>query len=188
MSNSDQKAKAKDIAALREWWAGDREKPFLLSAEGRDYCACYLLFNTAIEKFGLSLKCLLAWLAEQLPFSSSKVFLYKLAGVKMGMDVFISPGVVIDPLYPELVELGDGCLLGLGAMILTHEYTAKESRIGRVRIGRDSVIGARAVVRSGVSIGEGCTIGACSFVNKDVPDGASVAGVPAKAIEAKGAR
>lgn len=93
--------------------------------------------------------------------------------------------MVIDPIYSDLVELDDGCVLGLDAMLLAHEYTAHDSRLGRVAVGKDSVIGARAVVRAGVTIGSGSTVGACSFVNRDVPDGASVGGVPARILKGK---
>jgi acetyltransferase-like isoleucine patch superfamily enzyme len=41
--------------------------------------------------------------------------------------------------------------------------------MGRVRIGKGSVIGGYAVVRAGVSIGEKATVGFLSYVNNDVP-------------------
>lgn len=41
-------------------------------------------------------------------------------------------------------------------------------------------IGANSVVMGGVTIGKNAFIGALSLVNKDVPDGAVVAGIPAR--------
>ena len=50
-------------------------------------------------------------------------------------------------------------------------------------IGNDVWIGVDAIVRRGVKIGNGAIIGANSFVNRDVPDFAVVAGSPAKIIK-----
>ncbi len=50
-------------------------------------------------------------------------------------------------------------------------------------IGYDVWIGAQCYVRQGVHIGNGVVIGSNSFVNKDVPDYAIVAGSPAKIIK-----
>ena len=49
-------------------------------------------------------------------------------------------------------------------------------------IGNDVWIGQRAMVMSGVAVGDGAVIGAGAIVTKDVPPYAIVAGVPAKII------
>lgn len=49
-------------------------------------------------------------------------------------------------------------------------------------IGHDVWIGAGCLIKRGVKIGNGAIVGANSFVNKDVPDFAVVAGSPAKII------
>lgn len=50
-------------------------------------------------------------------------------------------------------------------------------------IGHDVWIGVDSIIRRGVKIGNGAIIGANSFVNKNVPDFAIVAGSPAKIIK-----
>ena len=50
-------------------------------------------------------------------------------------------------------------------------------------IGNDVWVAAGAIIRQGVKIGDGAVIGANSFVNKDVPPYAIVAGSPAKIIK-----
>jgi maltose O-acetyltransferase len=55
-----------------------------------------------------------------------------------------------------------------------------------VTIGADCWIGGGAVVLPGVTIGDGATIGANAVVTRDVPAGATVAGVPARLIEPRG--
>ncbi|TAN63279.1 MAG: sugar acetyltransferase, partial [Magnetospirillum sp.] len=51
---------------------------------------------------------------------------------------------------------------------------------GGVQIGESSHIGTGAVVIEGIRIGKGCVVAAGAVVIDDVPDGALVAGVPAK--------
>ena len=53
----------------------------------------------------------------------------------------------------------------------------------RTSIGNDVWIGAQRYIRMGVKIGDGAVVGANSFVNKDVPPYAIVAGSPAKIIK-----
>lgn len=52
----------------------------------------------------------------------------------------------------------------------------------RTMIGNDVWIGRNVVVRQGVKVGDGAIIGANSFVNRDVPSYAIVAGQPARLI------
>lgn len=58
---------------------------------------------------------------------------------------------------------------------------AMEKR-GGVRIGKGCWIGTRATILDGVTIGDNAIVGAHSLVRSDVPDGAVVAGVPAKIL------
>ena len=54
---------------------------------------------------------------------------------------------------------------------------------GDIEIGDDVWIGTRATILSGVSIGQGAVIAACSVVTKDVPPYAIVGGNPAHIIK-----
>jgi acetyltransferase-like isoleucine patch superfamily enzyme len=53
---------------------------------------------------------------------------------------------------------------------------------GRIQIGNDVWIGARAIILDGVTIGDGAIVGAGAVVTKDVPAYAVVGGVPAKVL------
>ena len=54
---------------------------------------------------------------------------------------------------------------------------------GQTIIGNDVWIGFNATIMSGVQIGNGSVVGACSVVSKDVPPYAVVAGNPAKVVK-----
>lgn len=92
------------------------------------------------------------------------------------------------------VEVGNYCCFGpdvhIGGMqhsywwysmspLLSDECKLPEKTI----IGNDVWIAAGCIIKQGVKIGDGAVIGANSFVNKDVPPFAIVAGSPAKIIK-----
>ncbi len=51
-----------------------------------------------------------------------------------------------------------------------------------IRIGKHSILGSGITVMPGVTVGEGCAIGACSLVLKDCDPWTIYAGIPAKPI------
>ena len=53
----------------------------------------------------------------------------------------------------------------------------------RAYIGNDVWIAGGAIIKQGVTIGDGSVVGALSFVNKDVPENSIVIGSPAKVIK-----
>ena len=117
------------------------------------------------------------------PPLETKNMLYRLLlGVKVGKEVVISPDVILDPFYPELLEIGDGCLIGWGARIFTHEFWPDRVLIRPVRLGRKVLIGGFCVIRPGVSIADHVVIAASSFVNKSILEKGVYGGVPARPI------
>lgn len=97
--------------------------------------------------------------------------------------VLIQVGVVVS----TDVSIGVGCLINYGAT-LGHDVVMQEFAVvlpgarisGEVSIGSRSTIGAGAVVLPGVRIGSDCRIGAGAVVTRDVGDGMTVVGVPAR--------
>ena len=68
--------------------------------------------------------------------------------------------------------------ISTNGMLCKHNLTNKDCIIGN-----DVWIGVDSIIRRGVKIGNCAVIGANSFVNKDVPDFAVVAGNPARIIK-----
>ncbi|KAJ5584664.1 maltose/galactoside acetyltransferase [Penicillium hispanicum] len=105
--------------------------------------------------------------------------------VVIGRDCFINWNVTI--LDTSLVIIGDRVQMGPNVGIFTagHETSILSRRkmveFGHpVKIGDDCWIGGNVVILPGVSIGEGCTIGAGSVVTKDIPPFSVAVGSPCK--------
>ena len=118
-----------------------------------------------------------------IPSLSLKRILLSSLGMKVGKNAAIGLGVQFDIFFPELIELGENCIIGYGATVLAHEFLIEELRTGKVRIGKNVMIGANSTVLPGVNIGDNSTVSACSLVNKDIPVGAFVGGVPARILK-----
>ncbi len=83
------------------------------------------------------------------------------------------------------VVIGDGTIIAWDCCILDRDYHKLGSdteTLRPVHIGKHVWIGCHALVLKGVTIGDGAVIAAGSVVTKDVPEGALVAGNPAKVI------
>ena len=90
------------------------------------------------------------------------------------------------------VTLGDGVFVGHGVMFVNDKVPRVLNERGEhqgaddwemlpTRVGDGASIGSGAVILGGLSIGAGALIGAGAVVTRDVPPGAVVAGVPARA-------
>jgi len=84
------------------------------------------------------------------------------------------------------IEIGVGATVAQEAYLSagTHDFTSPEIPLmtGRITIGADAFIGARAFVMPGITIGERSVIGACSVVTKDVPPDSFAAGNPCRVL------
>ena len=134
---------------------------------------------------GMLLRSFLGEILMKAPPCSLKNNLYRLLGVKIGKDVVIGPNAFLDLLFPELIIIKDGVILGWGCKIFTHGFLKKELRLGRVCIKEGTVIGAGSTVKGGETIGSDVIVSLCSLVNKDIKNGETIGGVPAEPIEIK---
>ena len=79
-------------------------------------------------------------------------------------------GVVIE----DNVQIGSHCSI--------YSISTIDKKEGAVVLKNNCKIGSHSVIMPGLTIGENSIIGACSFVNQDIPDNVIAAGVPAKVI------
>ena len=122
------------------------------------------------------------------------------AGSRIGTFVEIQAGAVVGAhckvqshsFICEGVTLADGVFVGHGVMFINDKRPRSRAPGGGlagpadwellpIGIGEDTAIGSGALILGGVTIGREATIGAGAVVTADVPDGATVAGVPARA-------
>lgn len=114
--------------------------------------------------------------------------IYRLFGVKLGKDVAIAYNCFFDPLHPELVEIGDGTLVGSDCEFASHSIVNTFWELGRCKIGKNCMIGAYSLVGAGITIGDNVVLGAKSMPTKDIPSNQFWAGTPAKLIRETGVR
>lgn len=117
--------------------------------------------------------------------TSLRVKFYKWGGVSIKGRCFIGSHVHFDGIYPNLIEIGEGCIITSGTHILTHFFNTNDRNFyaGKVRIGNNVFIGMNTLIVNSVDIGDNAVIGAGSIVNRDIPAGEVWAGNPARIIK-----
>ena len=78
------------------------------------------------------------------------------------------------------ITIGDNVEIGGGCHI--YSETTIDMKKGEVNLKKNCKIGAHSVIMPGVTIGENSIIGACSFINKNIPDNVIAYGTPCKVI------
>jgi acetyltransferase-like isoleucine patch superfamily enzyme len=118
-----------------------------------------------------------------------------LGRIEIGSRVHIAANVIVGS--RESVIIGDFAAIAAGAKIYSNsevplpglhmsgpmvpeKHKSFESK--PIELGKDSVVGANAVLLPGANLGEGSILGALSFLNKTVPNWEIWAGAPARRI------
>jgi len=80
-------------------------------------------------------------------------------------------GVVIG----DYVQIGSHCSL--------YSVSTIDNKEGKIVLEKNCKIGSHSLVMPGVTVGENSTIGAYSFINKDIPKNTLAYGVPVKLLK-----
>lgn len=106
--------------------------------------------------------------------------------VKIGTGNVIMPNVSCnaDSIIGNHVILNTSCSIDHDCRIGDFVHISPNASIaGNVKVGEGTHIGIGATIIQGIKIGKFATIGAGTVVIKDIPDGATVVGVPGKTIK-----
>ncbi|MBI3103822.1 acyltransferase [Candidatus Daviesbacteria bacterium] len=157
-----------------------------------------------IYNWVLDIELLVVTWAGLVPLHSFRLFIYFLAGMKIGKDSRIHIGARF--FYPANITIGNGTIIGDNAFLdgrdkLTigdhvdiasqvliynseHDINSDDFHAvnGIVEIGDYVFIGPRVIILPGVKIGRGAVVAAGAVVTKDVENFAIVGGVPAEVI------
>lgn len=127
-------------------------------------------------------------LAPNCPWNNIRILLYRLCGFKIGKNVFIGMKCYLDDMCYNLLSIGDNCIISYGVYFACH---GKFQGHYPIIIDDGAYIGMRANViskntngsKNGIRIGKNSVVGACTLVNKDIPDEYTAIGIPCKIIK-----
>ena len=95
--------------------------------------------------------------------------------VRIGQNTMIEGSVYI----PPLSKIGNNVFIGPAAVLTNDPYPPSGKMIG-VTIEDGAIIGSRAVIKAGVTIGKNSVVAMGAVVTNDIPENTVVIGVPAK--------
>ena len=104
----------------------------------------------------------------------------------IGGNTHVASGSLSDTIIENGCKINGLCFIGSNDHLHENVWiTGSAMLAGSVTVGKNTTIFSKAVVRDWNTIGEGVTIGMGSVVTKNVPDGETWVGVPAKKLERK---
>jgi UDP-perosamine 4-acetyltransferase len=102
-------------------------------------------------------------------------------GVQVMARACVGPAAAIGP----FALVNTGAIVEHGCEVAAAAHVGPGAVLcGGVRVRARALVGAGAVLRPGVAVGTGAVVGAGAVVVADVPQGARVAGVPARPLRA----
>ncbi len=156
----------------------------------------YYGYSGNFGRLKIKIKFLKSWILHSLayssPLSSFSISMQRSRGVKIGENCHFNPYVLIDLIYPKMVEIQDNVTLGSNSMIFAHSNPSANlflkqgefpRKISKVIIKSGAVINPGAIIIAGVTIGKNSIISPRSVVTQYIPDYCIAVGNPARVIK-----
>lgn len=115
-----------------------------------------------------------------------KNWLLSLTGLKVGYDACIPHNITFDPYFPELIDIGQGAIIGGESTLLAHTVQNGRLTLGRVEIAPRTLVGGLSLLLPGSRVSKNSILALSSRLNEVVPEGEIWAGSPAKCIKKMG--
>jgi acetyltransferase-like isoleucine patch superfamily enzyme len=96
--------------------------------------------------------------------------------LSLGKNCDIGFGTYLQPQFG--VEIGEDVQIGSHCSI--YSVSTIDNKKGKITIGKGAKIGTHSSIMPGVTIGANATIGAYSFVTRNIPPSALAYGIPAR--------
>ena len=130
-------------------------------------------------------------LANLCPFTSGRIFLYRLMGIQIGADVYMGFDIELETNFPEQVRIGDHVTISHRCIITAHMGSPSDTPVKLsfaqgakpVVIEDGAWICIGATILPGVTVGKNAVVAAGAVVSRDVPADTMVGGIPARHIK-----
>lgn len=133
------------------------------------------------------------WAKHIISVCGKNVNIEKFAKFTPGLSIGDNSGIGIKSEINGVVSIGRDVMMGPEVVIYTTAHNHNRTDIPMmfqgmdsplpVTVGNDVWIGRRVIILPGVSIGDGCIIGAGAVVTKSIPPYCVAVGVPARVVK-----
>ena len=162
---------------------------------------CYIIYKSiavhlpnSSAKISFGARKIRAYLASKfIAYAGKNINIQKNAIFSSDLKIGDNSGIGENSFVQPRVSIGKNVMMGPECFIYTKNHETSRVDIPMINqgygefrpvtIGDDVWIGSRVTILPGVTIGEGCVIGACAVVTKDVPPYSVAVGNPARVVK-----